>query len=577
MYSLPRLLHPPEFPDPEQTRLARLIHRLLWAVILIAPVSMVITITFVPNDDINTVFAIAGIFAALGLMALLHRGYVRTTGLILCLLMWGSFILASLPYGGLHDRFFTYLVLPILIAGVVLGGKGAALLVVLSSLVGFVQVVREGFPPALFSGWIGNTFVFSITALVISLTYTALNGTLRRTLELNQQLYFEIERHKRTSEALGASDRRYKQLLELAPVAISVIHQQTQTVLYTNPAALRLIRGTPETVIGQPATMFVAPESLEYVAQKIQEVIDTGHADAFDWGLRQVNGGVVQVNNFSVSLLFDQHPAILSAYTDLTEYKRAQEALLQAAQLKAEMEQEKRYVQLKENFLSMASHQLRTPLSIILSSRNMLVEYADRLDDKRRREHLDRISAQALTMTNLLNDLLTLSKASSGILQVRPEPLALDTFCGTVVEELALAFPQHKLIFSEKLPGIYLLDPSLLRHVLHNLIVNASKYSPLDSEINITLERDGEEAVISVRDHGMGIPPDDQAHIFDPFIRGSNARSIPGTGLGLPIVKNNVDLLGGSITFQSTVNIGTTFFVRLPLRPVTASTSLRKN
>jgi signal transduction histidine kinase len=169
----------------------------------------------------------------------------------------------------------------------------------------------------------------------------------------------------------------------------------------------------------------------------------------------------------------------------------------------------------------------------------------------------------------MIEDVLIIGKAEAGALQFEPKPVDLRDLCHKVVEELRGGVAkQHVIRFEQQFERHSLnLDEKLLRHILTNLLSNAVKYSPAGSTVSMQLvERDG-EAIIEVGDQGIGIPPEDQARLFESFHRASNVGNRQGTGLGLVIVKKAVELHGGTISIDSKVDAGTRISVRLPLAP----------
>jgi signal transduction histidine kinase len=257
------------------------------------------------------------------------------------------------------------------------------------------------------------------------------------------------------------------------------------------------------------------------------------------------------------------------------ELQAANEQLRQAhEEVSRALEQERELSELKTRFLSMASHEFRTPLAIILSSAELLEHYSHRFTEEKRLTHLHRIQASVRGMVALLEDVLLVGRAEAGRLAFNPQPLDLVPFCRELVEEFQLGpAAGHELgldlVGLESLPAI--LDEQLLRHILSNLLSNAVKYSPAGSPVRLALARVGERAVFTVADQGIGIPARDQGRLFEPFHRAGNVGSAPGTGLGLNIVRRAVELHRGSIELRSQEGRGTTVVVELPLAAATAS------
>lgn len=264
---------------------------------------------------------------------------------------------------------------------------------------------------------------------------------------------------------------------------------------------------------------------------------------------------------------------LIAASTQLgliIQRKRVEEEVRQA------LKRERELNELKSRFVSMTSHEFRTPLSVISLSAGMLENYSHRWDSERKAQHFQRIQTSIQQMIRLLDDVLFIGKEDAGKIVLKLVPLQLKAFCRELVEEMQLAATtQHFLIFeSEGHDAEVYLDEKLLRQILSNLLSNAIKYSPQGSTVSLKLIHQTEAAVFQVQDSGIGIPLEEQHALFESFYRASNVGSISGTGLGLAIVKKSVDLHKGQITVESQVDSGTTFTVMLPLQPSSPSQSL---
>lgn len=234
--------------------------------------------------------------------------------------------------------------------------------------------------------------------------------------------------------------------------------------------------------------------------------------------------------------------------------------------IRVALEKEKELSELKARFWSMAAHEIRSPMTSILGCAQLLETEFHNLTEERRREFLYMIQKSVRTMDQLLNDLLAIGRTESGSLKFEPAPLDLERFCRSLVEEIQFSMgASNRILFnSQGSCNESYGDQKLLRHILNNLILNAIKYSPQDSPIYFDLSCISEEVTLQVRDTGIGIPPDTQKRLFEPFQRARNVGSIPGTGLGLTIVKRCVDLHSGQITIHSEEGMGTTVIVRIP-------------
>jgi signal transduction histidine kinase len=250
----------------------------------------------------------------------------------------------------------------------------------------------------------------------------------------------------------------------------------------------------------------------------------------------------------------------------------------QAEAIQAKLISEKEVSEVKLKFLSMISHEFRTPLSVILASSQLLTQGSQSWSPERKQKTFDRIQASAKLMTRLLTDILTLSRADAGRLDYHPEILDLEAFCLNLVEEKQLSTLHHAIQFKRS-GAIHpvRLDANLLYSILNNLLENAIKYSAPESPVLLNTQIEGESVMLQVQDQGIGILAEEQEKIFELFHRGQNAREIAGTGLGLAVVKKCVELHQGTISVASEVGKGTTFTVYLPLTETNSRVNLGKN
>lgn len=311
------------------------------------------------------------------------------------------------------------------------------------------------------------------------------------------------------------------------------------------------------------STLFV-PEFVPILTQTVASITETGKPTRLDLvacrrdGLRfdvEVSlAPVAETNGGRTSLICSVH--------DITSRKQAEQELRMA------LEKEKEVNELKSRFVSMVSHEFRTPLSTILSSSEAVKMYKDRMPEEKQLQHLDRIYSQVKRMVSLLDDILVLSRAEAKGMTFAPAMTPLQAFCQDVVDDMQFIAQDHKIEFSydgEQQPVP--IDRELLRQILTNLFSNAIKYSPAGRHVWFDVVCSNSQALFRVRDEGIGIPEEDLPRMFEAFHRARNAGQVQGTGLGLAIVKRAVDAHGGKISFVSQVNKGTTFTLTLPLIP----------
>ena len=252
---------------------------------------------------------------------------------------------------------------------------------------------------------------------------------------------------------------------------------------------------------------------------------------------------------------------------EISERKQAEIALRKSqGELKNALEKEKELGELKSRFVSMASHEFRTPLSTILSSAALIKRYTSEETQSKREKHIRRIKSTVSNLTGILNDFLSLSKIDEGIITAQKDSFYISDLCHEIIDEVQGLLLEGQKIFYQDTTNHkpIFTDERILKNILYNLVTNAIKYSPPHKSIHMIGGFENNRFSIAVKDEGMGIPLNEQKHLFSRFFRASNAMNIQGTGLGLNIVKSYVDLLNGEISFVSQENKGTTFTIYLP-------------
>lgn len=226
---------------------------------------------------------------------------------------------------------------------------------------------------------------------------------------------------------------------------------------------------------------------------------------------------------------------------------------------------------LKSTFVSMTTHEFRTPLTTIMSSQELLRHYGDRMTPQDRGETFDSIASAVQRMVAMLDQVLTIGKADAKLLEFLPKPMNLRLLCSQLRDEVLAGQIADDSELDRALAltvdigdDMVLADEKLLRHILGNLLSNAIKYSPGGQGVRFTVLRDAKGLVFEVHDQGIGIPPEELPRLFGNFHRANNVGNIPGTGLGLTIVKRAVESHGGSIAVDSELGRGTRFRVCLP-------------
>jgi len=232
------------------------------------------------------------------------------------------------------------------------------------------------------------------------------------------------------------------------------------------------------------------------------------------------------------------------------------------AEVMTALNKEKELSELKSRFVSMASHEFRTPLSTILSSAYLVNQYTSTEEQNRRSKHIQRIISSVTLLTEVLNDFLSVGKIEEGGIHLRTSSFDIYMHINGVMQEMQDIVQEGQQIVYEHTGVTQVqLDPSLLKHILLNLLGNAIKFSAKNTVIRVNTIHTGTELILKVKDAGIGISAEDQQHLFERFFRGANVSNIQGTGLGLHIVSKYAELMNGNIICTSELNEGTTFTV----------------
>lgn len=371
-----------------------------------------------------------------------------------------------------------------------------------------------------------------------------------------------VAQRQKVEAVLSESEQNYRSVVNNIQ---EVIFQTdaTGSLTFLNPAWTEITKFTFEDSIGTSLFNYIHSDDYQHSIELFRLLLE-GRKEYCRYEARYlIKGGGFRWFEVYARLTLDTKGNAIGTsglLNDITERKQTQEDIINA------LHKEKEISELKSHFVSMTSHEFRTPLTTILSSAGILEKYSHKLSEEKKLQHLGRIQATVKDMLQLLNDVLLIGTAEAGKLDFNPTPLNFVQFCCNLVEEIQLSTDTHTIVFSsEGECTTAFMDEKLLRHILSNLLSNAIKYSPDGSSVHFELVGKHGEVLFRVQDSGIGIPIVDQAKLFDFFHRASNVGTISGTGLGLAIVKKSVDLHGGKIAVVSEVEVGTTFTVTLPL------------
>jgi PAS domain S-box-containing protein len=391
-----------------------------------------------------------------------------------------------------------------------------------------------------------------------------LKGNLARLLPaIERELREAVGRQQRrqAERALRESEERFRSLIENASDIITLL-DRAQIFSYASPSVQRILGYAPEELVSQPLSIWLHPEDRDLAAETLSNVLNSPEmilAVKLRWQERGGNWRVLEsiVKQFQDGTGFT---GVVLNSRDLTERLKMEE-------MRRDLQKEKELSEMKLRFFSMASHEFRTPLSVILLSAEVLEHCEPEWLDAKKLRNIHRIQSAAKSLREMLKDILTLARIEAEQTEFHPHTFDLQQFCSYLLEEIEASLEGGSPIeftYEGERKEVYL-DEKLLHSVLINLLTNAIKYSPPGSRVDFGVEWQSETVVFTVKDRGIGIPLADREQLFEAFHRASNVGKIEGSGLGLAIVKKSVDLHGGKIWFESTVGEQTTFFVSLPV------------
>ncbi len=374
--------------------------------------------------------------------------------------------------------------------------------------------------------------------------------------EMVIDLQKEVDERKEAEQSLEQSQELYRIIARNFPRGtISVIDKDLKYVFIEGQELFRL-GVTSESLLGTPFPDRLQESIRKSTIEAILPVFD-GETKKVDL---KIKDNEYLLNAVPLKGKGKKVDRIMIVEQNVTEQRRAEENIKNA------LAQEMELGEMKSRFVSMASHEFRTPLSTILSSVYLAEQYGEKGQIEKSNEHLNKIRGMVKNLTEILNDFLSIGRLEEGKVRVEAEEFELGEFFQELVDEMqGISKEGQRIIFNNSLNGkSWTLDKKILRNILQNLFSNAIKYSDPGKEIFFQVSTNGEELFLEVEDQGMGIPKEDVGHIFTRFFRASNASNIQGTGLGLNIVSRYVELLDGKVEFNSSEGKGTKFQLRIP-------------
>jgi PAS domain S-box-containing protein len=404
----------------------------------------------------------------------------------------------------------------------------------------------------------GRRYVMLISSQVIQV-----NGVphmLSMALDITERKQAEVE--LRSSETrLRESETRFSAAFHASPALIGVLCMTDGKYVLANDAHLNWLGYPREEVLGRSCLELGMWENPVERDLLLKDMATLGSVRQRECRWKNRHGEKFTVLLSAETIQLNDTPHMLLMGLDITQRKRAEEEILKT------LARERELSQLKSNFVSMVSHEFRTPLGIIQSSAELLRDFYTRMETEERDDQLDSIFRNTRRMAGMMEEILVLSRLDAGKLEFEPTSIDLNAFCRRVVDEVRSATNRRCPIelSLNSLPREAQADERLLGHIFTNLLSNAVKYSEPGATVQFALERNGIEAVGTVRDRGVGISEEDQQKLFTAFHRGANVGSRPGTGLGLMLVKRCTDLHRGKVRVTSEIGEGTTVVVTLPL------------
>lgn len=398
------------------------------------------------------------------------------------------------------------------------------------------------------------------TSFPVSLTITAIrdrNGEIIGYMGVS----LDISEQKKAVEELKNVQHLFHQLLRNYPDgAISIIDKDFNFV-YTGGELHNRLNAEPKQLIGEKIFQNHSPKMQQVINNKLSNVFKKKEFIT-DFELPEpIRGSTYVMDAFP---LMEEDGSVNKAGSiirNISALKKTEEDLREA------LEKEKVLNELKTRFVSIASHEFRTPLSTVLSSAYLIEKYKKLADQPKREKHLQRIVSSVNMLTDILNDLLSVGKMEEGRIQVRLTNINIQQLVIDIISEIKNTLrSKQKINYQHQGGTSVFLDPSLLKHIILNLVSNASKFSPEKSLIEIKTISRKTRLILSVKDHGMGISPEDQKHLMERFFRGANAGHIQGTGLGLHIVSKYAELMNGIVECKSELEKGTEFSITFNIK-----------
>lgn len=387
------------------------------------------------------------------------------------------------------------------------------------------------------------------------------SGKLLRIIHLASNITWQLDTSKQLRAEIGRrtdSEAKYRAVVE--NVSEGILVTAAGRILYANPKALELTALDEETAKSRPFIDFIHPDDRDKVLNNhLRRLRGETVENHYQFRVQHSHSITRWLEISAVMFEWEGTPATLNFLTDVTSKRQAEEDMRKA------LAHERELSELKSRFVAVTSHEFRTPLAAILSSVELLDAYGASFPADERRELLGQIKTAVARMNGMVEQVLLTSRLELGKFKFEAAPLVVPDWLVQVMAELERGNPQAARVSltCDGLDAPRTADSQLLRHIVVNLLGNALKYSDPDTPVQLAVRGVGEQMHLRVTDQGIGIPEADLPRLFGSFHRGTNVGNISGTGIGLHIVKECVDLHRGQIEVSSQPGQGTTFTVRL--------------
>lgn len=382
-------------------------------------------------------------------------------------------------------------------------------------------------------------------------------------------------------EMVEKSEERFRDIIEHSHDMITLLDHDG-TIIYNSPAFSRQMGYEAWEVLGKTIFDFVKPDEQEQLRDDFGAILagtaEGGASLAFHFKRHDSQWRNIEATASNLLRNANVRAIVLNARDvtaeklieeELEKYRRHLEDLVaqRTAELEAALETERMIVNQQKTFISMVSHEFRTPLTIIDGNAQIIQSRGAQLDKGMLERRAGTIREGVTRLVRLIETILSEHVIDTGKLVLNIQPFSLSDLARQLIQEYREISPRHKIQIQASGACIVAADEKLIRHTLNNLLSNAVKYSPQAEDIDMSISQNDDQVVIMVKDRGLGIPKEEQSKLFGKYFRASTSGGIPGSGLGLNLVKQFVELHGGTVTLDSDMGKGTIVTVRMPSQP----------